>query len=195
MLICMPASAQALFNFGEATFSSSSWGNNYAAEFTVGGSGTWNLNNVVVNVGNGGGPAVIGMDLFQDNGGGMIGPSFVGTLSLSTFFLTAPNQFITMGGNGLTLNSGATYFLVPTANIPTITWYYANSPTASFASSGWSFGPSWQDLSPWTQNTSDTFKVFIDASQVSAVPEPSTYALLALGTVALGFMHRRRAKA
>jgi hypothetical protein len=87
--------------------------------------------------------------------------------------------------SGASLTNGSTYWVIPLANV---SWYTAGpAPTVQNAS-GYTFvGTAENDGSGWDTAGSNRYSV-----SVSAVPEPSTYALSAIGVIATGMMQWRR---
>jgi hypothetical protein len=136
--------------------------------------------------------ADFGMSIYSDNAG----------VPSTTPFATAPAQSIstaslyTYNFGNVALAEGATYWIVPGVDL---SWYtpLASPTPQAFNGSGYSWpgtglassngGTSW--------NTNDLVVVNGRyAFSVQAVPEPSTYALAALGLGVAGFVRARRRK-
>lgn len=93
--------------------------------------------------------------------------------------------------SGANLSNGTSYWIVPQTSTE-ISWYLASAAPTQQNGSGYTFLGASQDIgSGWTSvDATNTFSV-----TVSAVPEPSTYALAGIGLAAAGLMRWRRRNA
>ncbi len=88
--------------------------------------------------------------------------------------------------SGLQLTNGTNYWIVPNGNV---SWYLAGgAPTAQNAS-GYAFAGSLEKTDGGFWQTAGTNQMSVS---ISAVPEPSTYALSAIGLTVAGFARWRR---
>ncbi len=93
--------------------------------------------------------------------------------------------------SGATLTAGSTYWVIPQSDV---SWYLNNPGSAPVAqnSSGYTFVNTLENIGGggWTGAGSNRYSISVAA----AVPEPSTYALAALGLGAAGLVGARRRK-
>lgn len=85
------------------------------------------------------------------------------------------------------LTAGSTYWAVPVGDV---SWYLASGAPTQQQGSGYSFVGTAQNISSggWTPGLTEFYSI-----SVQAVPEPSTYALAAIGLGVAGVLrHRRR---
>jgi hypothetical protein len=93
--------------------------------------------------------------------------------------------------SGANLSNGTSYWIVPQTSTE-ISWYVASAAPTAQNGSGYTFLGARQNIgSGWTAaGATDTF-----STSISAVPEPSTYALAGIGVAAAGLMRWRRRNA
>ena len=125
-------------------------------------------------------PTTVG--IFADNFGS---PASGTPLFTSGFVDVSAKDKYEFSFSGASLTNGSTYWVIPLANV---SWYTAGpAPTVQNAS-GYAFVATAEtDGSGWVPAGSNRYSV-----SVSAVPEPSTYALSAIGIAAAGFARWRR---
>jgi hypothetical protein len=128
-----------------------------------------------------GGSATVG--IYSNNAG--VPGTLLHTSSSQAIGSKSLYQFSFSGAN---LSNGSTYWIVP-QTAGEISWYLAGSAPGVQNASGYAYFDAAQDTgSGWTGiEANDAFSV-----SVQAVPEPSTYALAALGLGVAGFVRARR---
>lgn len=88
--------------------------------------------------------------------------------------------------SGLNLTNGTNYWVVPNGDV---SWYLASGAPTEQNASGYAFTSALERPfgGQWTTASSSAMSV-----SITAVPEPSTYALAGIGVVAAGLMRWRR---
>lgn len=162
----------------------------YGSSFTTGDTSSI-LSSITVVLANGGYGSGFTLTLNQISSG--LPGAVIETLSGNSSPTTAASYTFT--SSGVTLAANTTYAIVASAG---------STPDASFnmhrtvsngqtGSTGWTIGDSgFQDSDGWY---ADPAKIVFSVSATSAVPEPSTYAVIfgALALGAVGIVRRRRA--
>jgi len=86
---------------------------------------------------------------------------------------------------GANLTAGSSYWIIPQSDV---SWYTAGSAPSGQNSSGYAFTQTLEnDGTGWASAGSNRYSV-----SVQAVPEPSTYAMAAIGLASAGVMQYRR---
>jgi hypothetical protein len=121
--------------------------------------------------------------IFSDNSGA---PA-ASPLFTSSAVTVGAKGLYSFGFSGATLTAGLNYWVYPLADV---SWYTAGTAPVAQNSSGYAFNATGEnDGSGWVPAGSNRYSI-----SVSAVPEPSTYALAALGLGVAGFVRARRRK-
>ncbi len=142
--------------------------------FSPGSTYVWELNSVSGTAGN-----VVGWDLLSVNGGLTITATSATPFKIDVTSLTVAN----LAGNVANFNAASSYSFVIASATSGITGFSADKfdlRTTSFSNAF---------SGPWSV-TSDGFNLSLNYN-VAAIPEPSTYVLLALGIVGLFWVRRR----
>jgi hypothetical protein len=117
--------------------------------------------------------------------------SYLGTLTASS---TSDEGAVTFTGN-ITLSGYHFYYIVITANTPSEAGYYS---IITVNSSSYSSTDGWSESYDWTSTNGSKFgitsKYVQYAIDATAVPEPSTVALLAVGLGILGLARRGKTR-
>lgn len=128
-------------------------------------------------------PTTVG--IFADNAGS---PAASPAFTSSTLNVGAESLY-QFSFSGATLTNGASYWIRPVTS-GEVSWYLASGAPTAQNSSGYVFNGAKQNTgSGWTASSTSDWSV-----TVSAVPEPSTYAMAAIGAGVAGLMGWRRRK-
>lgn len=116
-----------------------------------------------------------------------------------TFTTTGAYYTFTTTMGDFVMQSGTKYALVVNSQSPTtaMSWTTVNPQSIYTANTaaGWSFDANLRSTNSGSSWTSNTFYNGLQMTvTAAAVPEPSTYALAAIGTCFLGLMAKRRQK-
>jgi hypothetical protein len=121
--------------------------------------------------------------IFSDN----TGAPAASPLFTSSAVTVGAKDLYTFGFSGATLTAGLNYWVYPLADV---SWYTASTAPVEQNSSDYAFNATGEnDGSGWVPAGSNRYSI-----SVSAVPEPSTYALAAVGLGVAGFVRARRRK-
>ena len=133
----------------------------------------------------------------HENGPGIIG-SLLTTFSFGSMPSGAPTSISLLPTSGVMLAAGTTYWLVlgerhGSLDSEYLGWSYAEGNASAGPGMLGAFGYSTDGGASWSGSTFDTpnpFRLAVNVAPVSAVPEPSSMALMALGLVVLLAMLR-----
>ena len=171
-------------------------GNRFAVAFTTGSDSNYlKLQSVVLGLGDISPFSTAILKLVADNGG-----SPTGSLLATTSREVQANGLYSFGLGTVPLTASTKYWVTLEANDAaapsTFSWLRGDAPASptGLNGSGYSFpangGMRSQNDGPWTVNAgADTLSI-----SIQAVPEPSTYALAAIGAGVAGLMSCRRRK-
>ncbi len=121
--------------------------------------------------------------IFSDN----TGAPAASPLFTSSAVTVGAKDLYTFGFSGATLTAGLNYWVYPLADV---SWYTASTAPVEQNSSDYAFNATGEnDGSGWVPAGSNRYSI-----SVRAVPEPSTYALAAVGLGVAGFVRARRRK-
>jgi hypothetical protein len=121
--------------------------------------------------------------IFSDNSG----EPAAAPLFTSSAVTVGAKGLYSFGFSGATLTAGLNYWVYPLADV---SWYTASTVPVAQNSSGYAYNATEEnDGSGWVPAGSNRYSI-----SVSAVPEPSTYALAAVGLGVAGFVRARRRK-
>lgn len=132
------------------------------------------------------------------------GPGIIGSLLTSFSFGStssgSPTDISLLPTSGVTLAAGTTYWLVMgerhgSLDSEYLGWSYADGNASTGPGSLGAFGYSTDGGMSWSASTFDTpnpFRLAVNVAPLTAVPEPSSTVLTALGLVALLAMRRVR---
>jgi len=131
------------------------------------------------------------------SGPGIIG-SLLTTFSFGSMPSGAPTSISLLPTGGVTLAAGTTYWLVlgerhGSLDSEYLGWSYAQGNASTGPGSMGAFGYSNDGGASWSASTFDTpnpFRLAVNVAPLSAVPEPSSMALMVLGLAALLAMRR-----
>jgi hypothetical protein len=126
-------------------------------------------------------PATIG--IYADN----FGQPAVSALYTSAVTNVGAKDLYNFSFTGAQLTNGSSYWVIPQSDV---SWYTAAPVPAGLNSSGYVFTQTVESSSlagPWVSAGSNRYSL-----SVQAVPEPTTYALGAIGIAAAGFARWRR---
>ena len=155
-------------------------GFNIAQSFTA---ASPNLNVASITLGLFGDGTSTTVGIFSDNSG----EPAASPLFTSSAVTVGAKGLYSFGFSGATLTAGLNYWVYPLANV---SWYTAGTAPVEENSSGYAFNATEENGGlGWFPAGSNRYSV-----SVSAVPEPSTYALAALGLGVAGFVRARRRK-
>ena len=158
-------------------------GFNIAQSFTT-TTGTSNLKVASITLGLFGDGAIsTTVGIFSDN----TGEPAASPLFTSSAVTVGAKGLYTFGFSGATLSAGLNYWVYPLADV---SWYTAATAPVAQNSSGYAFNATEEnDGNGWVPAGSNRYSI-----SVSVVPEPSTYALAAVGLGVAGFVRARRRK-
>jgi PEP-CTERM motif len=174
---------------GTGTIYNSGSPQEYAQEFLTGSSSAV-LSSIVVALGGATGTFAAGAELLSDNNGvpdGTIVSAFtVPTIPTTSF---SDLTFTPMSNVTLKANTDYWFVLAATGSGGSYQWQYTNTLSTSFPNYAYSNnnGASWTIGTP-----AGPFLLQANAAAVSAVPEPSSLVLAAIGLLALGMVLRAR---
>jgi hypothetical protein len=152
-----------------------------ATSFTT---GTSNLNVTSITLGLFGDGAIsTTVDIFAD----ATGEPAPSSLFSSSAVTVGVKGLYTFSFSGATLTANNTYWVIPQADVA---WYIASAAPVEQNLSGYAFNATSENSgSGWLSAGSNRYSI-----SVTAVPEPSTYALAAVGLGVAGFVRARRRK-
>lgn len=170
---------------GTGTVYSSGPPQSYAEEFLTGTSSAV-LSSIVVPLGNASGTFTASADLVSDNGG-LPGSSVLTGFTVPAIPTSSPADLTLTPTSTVTLEANTDYWFVLSASGSggDYQWQYTNTLSASFPN----YAVSNDNGATWAIGTPPgPFMLQANSSSASAVPEPSSVSLAAIGLLAFGML-------